>query len=126
MESFNEALVECIKKAGGSKQVGPLLWPEKDPIAAQRRLLDCLKEDRPDKLSPDQVLYVLRLARDKGYHGGMDFILAYLGYAPTVPVEPRDEVAELQRMFMESVAQQARLTERMERAASRVNLRSIA
>lgn len=124
MDTLNDALIECIKAAGGSKQVGPQLWPEKAPDTAQRMLLDCLNEDRPAKLSPDQVLLVLRLARARGFHDGMNFIAVELGYGTPVPVEPRDEVADLMRAFNESVAQQASLADRIEKAASRLNMRA--
>jgi hypothetical protein len=120
-ESLNEALIGCVKAAGGSKQVGPLLWPEKAPDAAQRLLLDCLNDDRPAKLSPEQVLLVLRLARGKGHHDGVAFVLGDLGYAPPVVVEPRDEAAELQRQFMDVMSKAETLVQRMERAASRMN-----
>jgi hypothetical protein len=126
MESLNDALIACITAAGGSKQVGPLLWPEKAPDSAQRMLLDCMNEDRPAKLSPEQVLLVLRLARAKGYHDGMNFIASDLGYGTPVPVEPRDEVADLMRAFNDSVAQQAALVAKIEKAASRVNMRAVA
>lgn len=126
MESLNEALVACIKAAGGTKVVGPKLWPEKMVDAAQRQLLDCVNEDRPAKLSPEQFLLVLRLARAAGCHDGVDFLLNDLGYAPTQPIEPRDEVAELQRMFIESVRAQQEIAARIERAAGRVNMRAVA
>lgn len=125
-ETLTEALIDCVKAAGGSKQVGPQLWPEKTPDAAQRALLDCLNEDRPAKLSPEQVLLVLRLARAKGHHDGMAFILADLGYAPPVPVDPRDEAAELQRQFMGVMGKAEELVQRMERAASRMTVRGVA
>lgn len=123
MESLNDALITCIKAAGGSKQVGPKLWPEKAPDAAQRMLLDCLNEDRAAKLSPEQVLLVLRLARACGCHDGMNFIASELGYGTPVPVEPRDEVADLMRAFNDSVSQQAQLASRIEKAASRLNMK---
>src|SRR5690606_8915263 len=124
--SLNEALIESVKAAGGSKQVGPLLWPEKTPDAAQRLLLDCLNDDRPAKLSPEQVLLVLRLARAKGHHEGIAFMLGDLGYAPPVPIDPRDEAAELQRQFVGVMGKAEELVSRMERAASRMSVRSVA
>ena len=126
MESLNQALVECVKAAGGSANVGPKLWPEKNREAAQRLLLDSLNEDRPAKLSPEQVLLILRMARAKGFHGGMEFIAADLGYAAPSPIDPRDEAADLMRAFTESVARQDSLVERMEKAASRLNMRAVA
>ena len=56
----------------------------------------------------------------------MEFVAADAGYAAPQPIEPRDEMAELQRAFIESVNLQAKLAERMERAAGRVNLRAVA
>lgn len=126
MESLNLALVECVKAAGGSGIVGPLMFPEKAPLSAQRALLDCLSEDRPAKLSPEQVLLVLRLARAKGHHGGMNFIASDLGYGTPVPVEPRDEVADLMREFNASVEKQAALADKIQKAASRLNMRAVA
>lgn len=116
-ESMNDALIECIKACGGSKQVGPVLWPEKTPDQAQRLLLDCLNEDRPNKLAPDQVLHVMRLARAKGCHAGMQYMADALGYSMPAPVEPRDEAAELQRQFIERSAELMKMAERIQRLA---------
>jgi hypothetical protein len=126
MESFNQALVECVKAAGGSANVGPKLWPEKPRDAAQRMLLDCLNEDRSAKLSPDQVLLVLKLARAKGYHGGLGYVLRELGYAPTTPIEPKDEAAELTRQASELLAAAERITERLARLQPQLPLRAVA
>ncbi len=124
MDTLTQALIDCVRAAGGSAIVGPKIWPEKLAENAQRQLLDCLNDDRPAKLSPDQVLLVLRLAREKGYHGGVAYILEVLGYAPTTPIEPRDEVADLMRSFQSAVSLQADLVVRMEKAASRVGLKA--
>lgn len=120
MESFNDALIDCVKACGGSAKVGPLLWPEKSAKAAQTALLDAMNDDRPAKLSPDQVLFILRIARNKGYHAGIDFINQDLGYRPAVPVEPKDEVADLMSKFNESVSAQEALVARIESAANRI------
>lgn len=111
-ESLTDALVECVKAAGGSKVVGAALWPEKLVDAAQRHLLNCLKDGRAENLHPDQV--VMRLARAKGCHVGMQYMAHQLGYAEPQPVEPRDEVAELQRQFVEATKAMAAMAARME------------
>jgi hypothetical protein len=126
MESLNQVLIDCVKAAGGSAVVGAKIFPEKTPQSAQRTLLDCLSEDRPAKLSPEQVLLVLRLARAKGYHEGMNFIAADLGYGTPVPIEPRDEVADLMREFNASVEKQAALADKIQKAASRLSMRAVA
>ena len=114
MECVNDALIATVKALGGSKQVGPLLWPEKTPDAAQRCLLDSLNPERPNRLSPEQVVFVLRLARQRGYHEAAEFLMHELGYAAPVPVEPRDEAAELQRQFIAATEQMALLASRMQ------------
>ena len=113
--SFTMALVGAVKALGGSKAVAAQIWPEKAPDAAQRLLLDCLNDDRPAHLTPDQVLFVLRLARQRGHHDAVAWLLSDLGYAPPQPVEPRDEVAELQRQFIEASRAMQQLAGRIER-----------
>ena len=126
MEGLNQALIECVKAAGGSSNVGRKLFPEKSPESAQRALLDCLNEERPAKLSPEQVLLILRLARAKGFHGGVNFILSDLGYAPTAPIEPKDEAAELGRQASELLAAAERITERLQKLQPQLHLRATA
>jgi hypothetical protein len=118
MEDLNQALIDCVKAAGGSANVGRKLFPEKSPEGAQRSLLDCLNPERPAKLSPEQVMLVLRLAREKGHHGGINFILADLGYLPTSPKDPSDELADLMRNFGESMGAMQQLVSRIERVSS--------
>lgn len=115
MSSINDALIEAVKAMGGSKQVAPLLWPEKAPDAAQRQLLDCLNPERPANLSPDHVMLVLRLARERGLHGALQAMCAELGYSEPLPVQPHDEAAELQRQYIAAARDMARIADRLER-----------
>ena len=114
MDSLTEALVTCVKACGGSKQVACVLWPEKAPDAAKRLLLDCLNDDRPAHLSPDHVMLVLKLARAKGCHAGFYYMADALGYSQPTPIDPRDEVAELQRQFVAATQSMAAMVQRME------------
>ena len=114
MDGINGALIECVRACGGSKQVGPQLWPEKTPDAAQRLLLSSLNEDRPEKLSPEQLSLVLRLAKAKGCHAGINALCDALGYSHPVPIEPREEAAELQKQFIAATEAMQKLAQRME------------
>lgn len=133
VESFTAALVECVKACGGSAMVGARLWPEKTPDAAQRTLLDCLNDERPARLAPDQVMFVMRLARDRGCHVGMTYLCEHLGYAPPQPVAPRDELAEhlrkhneIMRQLTESMRESAGYVERLQAVISQPsNLRAV-
>lgn len=119
-DSINEALIDLVKALGGSKRVGPELWPEKTVEAAQRHLLACLSDSKPERLTPDHLLLLLRLGRKRGHHMAIGYVLETLGYAPTQPVQPKDESADLQRQFVEAVRLQQALVERMEAAAQRI------
>lgn len=114
MESFNDALVACVKALGGSKVVGPMLYPEKMVDAAQRCLLDALNPERPNRLAPEQVLLIMRKARQAGFHEAAEWLMHYLGYAAPVPLAPVDERAELQRQFIAATENMAAMMARLQ------------
>lgn len=99
-DTVNDALIECVKAAGGSKAVGHKLWPEKAVDAAQRHLLACLNDGKAERLTPDQVLLVAQMARDFGCHAYMAFCARRLSYAEPVPVKPADAADELRRQVL--------------------------
>lgn len=114
MDSMNDALISLVKALGGSKVVGPMLWPEKMADAAQRLLLDCLNPERPAHLTPEQMVLLLRKARQAGHHAAVEWLMGDLGYAKPVPVAPHDEAAELQRQFIAATEQMAQMMARMQ------------
>ena len=99
-ESLNDALIECVKAIGGSKVAGLALWPAKGVEAAQRQLLACLNTERAEKLGPDEVLHLLKLAREKGCHAGMQYLAHALSYSEPQPIEPADQADELRRKVL--------------------------
>lgn len=115
-DCIEDALREVVQACGGSKVVACKLWPEKTPDAAHRLLLACLNEDRPERLSPEHLILLLRMGRERGCHSAMAYVAGVCGYSAQ-PIEPEDERAALQRAFNESVRQQAELVARMERLA---------
>ena len=76
---FNAA----VKAAGGSKVVGAALWPDMAVDAAQRKLLNALSETHAERLKPSATRFVLRLARDKGFHDAAIWWLDSVGYSVT-------------------------------------------
>ncbi len=115
VESVNEALRAVVAHLGGAKAVGPMLWPQKPVDEAARQLLDALNPDRPHKLDPEQTLFLLRKAREAGYHGAMEFIATEAGYTKPSPIEPEDERAQLQRDFIAAVKTSQQIAARLER-----------
>jgi hypothetical protein len=119
-ESLNDAYIEAVKHLGGSKGVGVLLWPAKGVFPAQRHLLACLNPDRNEKLSPDEALHLERLARQQGCHVVMRYRCEELGYAEPQPIEPEDEMARLQREFVQATQELTRMATRIEALAAPV------
>lgn len=102
-EDINDALREAVRQVDGHKKVGAVLRPELPPDGAGNWLRDCLNEARREKLSPEQVVLILRMARDIGFHGAMGFMSFSTGYEPPQPVSVADQEAELQQHFIDAV-----------------------
>lgn len=101
-ESVNDALSSAVTALGGFKKVGPALRPELPIDQAAGWLRDCLNAGRREKLAPEQVLLVLRMARAAGYHAAMNFVAFDTGYKAS-PVDPKSQEEELQQRFVEAV-----------------------
>lgn len=112
-ESLYDALKEVIQQAGGSKVVASKLWPEKTPDSAHRILLDCLNENRAEKLSPEQVLFLMRIGREVGCHAAINYMTRESGYSDPQPIEPEDEKAKLMREFITASKAMAMISERL-------------
>lgn len=113
-ESINDALRDIVKHLGGVKKVGSDMRPDLTIDNAGRWLADCLNDDRREKLSPDQVLYLLKRGREIGSHGAMAFIASECGYAAPQPIEPEDEKAALMRQYIEMGKAMLKAAERIE------------
>jgi hypothetical protein len=75
-----DALAHCVNSAGGPKRVGGLLWPH-DPVArSEARVRAVLNPERPDKFSIEEMMAVVRAAREAGDHSFMQFFCRELGY----------------------------------------------
>lgn len=120
-EDLDTALAHVCRHIGGGnyKYVAVQLWPDMSPDVAARKLADCFNTNRPERLKPRQVMFILRLARRHGCHDALDWLLADLDYAPTTPIEPRDEGAELQRAFVSAKDELAGILARMEALQAR-------
>lgn len=117
VDSIYDALRGIVERAGGLKAVGLRLRPTKSADEAGRWLADCLNTSRPEKLDPEDVLHLLRIGREANYHGAKYWIDTECGYAPTPPVEPADEQAQLMREYIEAVKHQQQIANRLERLA---------
>lgn len=117
---WNDALDGVVHALGGYKKVGVMLRPElrEKPVAAAQWLRDCLNPDRAERLNPDQVVLLLRLAKAEGYHAAKHWLDAEIGYEQGKPLNPHDEAANLQQRGADLARELRSITDRLERIAS--------
>lgn len=108
-ESFNDALQHAVTALGSYKKVGPVLRPELPIEQAAQWLRDCLAPGRREKLSPDQVLLLVRMARQAGIHAPMEYMALNTGYK----AQPVDADAQRQALQETIAAGVEHLTRQM-------------
>lgn len=123
-ESLDEELTESVRAAGGSKVVGAKLWPGKSIEDARRYLAACLNPERAEKLALEEIMVVLRMAREAGCHIAVEFLLKDLFYAPPQPVEPEDRSDDLLRQVVSAVGAIERMFGEMKALKERTARRS--
>lgn len=117
-ESWEEALKDDIKAMGGTKVVGKLIWPDLEMEIARNRLNDRLNPERRERLNDSQERMIMRGAREaRGFSAAMFFLADETGFERPKSMAPQDEVAELQRQFINAVHQSQRIAERLDRLA---------
>lgn len=115
-DDFNDALHDLVQALGGFKKVGPRLWPELPSDEAAHRLRHCLNADRREKLSPHQVLLLLRWGREVDFHGAKYFLDDDAGYQRTAPLDPRQEKNKAIEALQAATEAQTRAVALLERA----------
>jgi hypothetical protein len=114
-DDANDALRTVIQAMGGTKVVGCKLWPDKAPDAAARHLADCLNHAKAEKLSPDQLLLILRMGHGIGCHAGMQYLAQEAGYdvRPITPETERDRLADAVLEATRALKRATEIAERM-------------
>lgn len=121
LEDVFDALRAAVQAAGGAKTVAGALWPHKPIDQAKRELLDSLNRDNARKLCVEEVMAVMRMAREAGYHGAKHWIDEALGYQPTPPADPKIERDRL----ADELARAADQFKNLQRAVERLTQTSI-
>lgn len=112
-----DALKAAVAALGGAKVVGAKVYPDKTPDRAAQTLLDCLNPGRPEKLEIGQVMMILRMARDAGHHGAMQWIAGDVGYEARAVTreEEVDRLAFVVEQSSRTLATAVAALERMQR-----------
>jgi hypothetical protein len=124
-DSIHDAIGADIVALGGKKKVATLLWPHLKPETAYTRIAHCLSEEFPEKLAPEEMLFIARKACETGSRAILAYLNQECGCAPPIPVDPLDEAEALRRDIRDSLASLNRKVERLERAEARTTLRSV-
>lgn len=124
-DDWRDALRHVIAALGGPKRVAAQMRPDLKPDHAARWLMDCLNADRREHLNPDQLMHLLRIARQHGMHGGMDYIAEDCGYRRPTPIDPADAADALRREFIDSTKRLTDLARRIESMEARAAVRSV-
>lgn len=117
---WNDALTAIVHALGGFKKVGVRLRPELETKAEQASqwLRDCFNPEKRERLNPDQVFMLMRLARKAGYHAAKHWMDAELGYEQGRALDPVDEALDLSRRVETNLNEMRQLVARFERLAA--------
>lgn len=89
IEDAYDALKAAVNALGGPKVVGGRLWPKKRPEQARGDLLDALNRGNPRKLDVEEVITIIRWAREAGFHQAKHWIDEATGYEASAPTDPK-------------------------------------
>jgi hypothetical protein len=118
-DSLFDAIGADIAAAGGFKTVASKLWPAESLSTSAARLRNSINAEQPQKLCPDELLQIKRLAYEHGSTATVDYEAQQLGYQVTW-VDPKDEADELRRQIADQLAEVSRKLDRIERAETRL------
>lgn len=114
-EDVNEAIKALVQYLGGPKKVGQMLRPELTIDGASTWLRDSMNPDRREKLSPEQLILLMKHGRSAGCHVLVSFFCAEAGYREPEQLEPEDEAAALMRQYIQATESMKAISARMER-----------
>jgi len=117
-ESPEQAMTAAVQHLGGAKQVGVLLWPDKTPDSARTRLLDCLNPARAERLDMSEAMFILKKAKERGFHTPFAWFAAEIGYEarPITQAEEQDRLTQVIDNATRTLAAALPMLERMQRA----------
>lgn len=125
-EDIYDALRASIQAAGGVKAVAAALWPSRPAADAHRELLDALNRDRPRKLDPEEVVAILRMAKDADFHAGKHWLDDELGYERGKPLAAEQETDCAAAALAQASADLRAAVDALERMQARLSNRGLA
>lgn len=114
-DDIYSALDAAIMALGGYKKVAGWLFSNKTLDTAYAHLKNCMREDKSEKLSPHELLMIMQAARDIGVHDVMNYLADAANYQRPQTLEPKDEMMELQKRYIEAAKAMQHIAQRIER-----------
>lgn len=121
-DTIFDALGADIAAAGGFKVVASKLWPSSDPATAATKLRNAVNPEQAQKLCPDEVLQIKRLAKEAGSTATIAYEAHQLAYEITW-INPEDELERIERENNELLKALLKRQERAEQLRSRAQLK---
>jgi len=123
-DSVYDALGADVASIGGVKKVACALWPTLEPSIAAARLRSALNPEHAQKLDPEEVMTIKRLAQEAGSSSTVQYEAQQLGYVVTW-VSPEDEADRIERENNEMLKRLLRNQERAEQLRTRSQLKAV-
>jgi hypothetical protein len=101
-----------IAAAGGFKIVAGKLWPAESPTTAATKLRNAVNPEQAQKLCPEEVMQIKRVAHESDSHATITYEAQQLGYALTW-IDPENELARIEHENNDLLRA---LTKRLDRA----------
>jgi hypothetical protein len=95
------------------------------PDAAGRWLGDALNPDKADVLSAKQLVVIAKIGHQHGVHTTAAQFNFETGYAEPLPIEPKDEAAQLEKEFIRSIDRAGELVGRLEKLRDTAPLKAV-
>lgn len=122
-DTIYDAIGADIAAAGGYKVVAGKLWPSENPTTAATKLRNAVNPDQAQKLCPEEVMQIKRLAYDASSTATIQYEARQLGYEVTW-IEPEDEVERIERENNELLKAILQRQERQEQLRTKAQRRS--
>lgn len=114
-ESSEAATKHAIQASGKNmKAVACALWPDKSQARAQSDLLNALNENRSERLTADQHIYIANFC---GQYDWLYFVADQCSHSRPHAVAREDRKARLQQDFVDAVKHLRHIQSQLEGAA---------
>lgn len=121
-DDFNDALSNAVKALGKQEVIARELWGPSKRSPGQY-LSDCLNPEREAKLAIDEIVTLLKWAREKGIHWAMHALCEEVGYEKPDVAPAITERQKRARRFKELADEMQRLAD--EEAADANHLKAV-